>query len=80
MPELYEIVNTYKPEVIWSDGSAGPSSYWNSAKFVAWLYNERYISHGARSGWGLPREVTILKQAVRERERDRGVGRAWGEV
>ena len=40
----------------------------------------KFVSHGARSGWGLAREVTILKQAVRERERDYGVGRAWGEV
>nr|CAB3247378.1 alpha-L-fucosidase [Phallusia mammillata] len=41
MPELYDIVSRYKPDIVWSDGDQGTnSSYWNSAEFVAWLYNE----------------------------------------
>lgn len=42
VPELHELVETYQPDVVWSDG-VGPvpsSDYWGSKQFLAWLYNE----------------------------------------
>ena len=41
MPELKDLVETYKPEIVWSDGDGGaPAAYWKSKEFIAWLYND----------------------------------------
>ncbi|XP_067674633.1 alpha-L-fucosidase-like [Haliotis asinina] len=44
MPELYEIVNTFEPDIVWSDGSVeAPDTYWGSREFLTWLYNDSPI-------------------------------------
>ncbi len=45
LPQLYELVNAYNPDILWADlaDGLGPASYFKSKEFLAWLYNERYI-------------------------------------
>ncbi len=41
---MLEIVNNYKPDVIWSDGEWEASDdYWKAKEFLAWLYSDRLV-------------------------------------
>lgn len=55
LPELYELVNNYKTDVIWSDGDWETTDvYWNATEFLAWLYNESPVKDSVvvNDRWG----------------------------
>jgi alpha-L-fucosidase len=42
IPQMIEIVNSYRPDVLWSDGDWEASDkYWKSEEFLAWLFTHR---------------------------------------
>jgi len=44
LPQMYNVINTYKPDILWTDGEWSQNSdFWNSTYFLAWLYNDSPI-------------------------------------
>ncbi|CAG5012274.1 unnamed protein product [Parnassius apollo] len=58
-PDLKQLINDYKPSVLWSDGDWEVyDTYWKSTDFLAWLYNESPVKDeivvNDRWGIGIP--------------------------
>ena len=54
MPELYDLVKRYEPELIWSDGDPAHSDYWKSKEFLAWYATNSTVADTAvwNDRWG----------------------------
>jgi len=55
LPKLYELIEEYQPDVVWSDGEWSHDYYWQSTTFLAWLYNSSPVKDSVvvndRWGW-----------------------------
>jgi alpha-L-fucosidase len=55
IPELYDLVQQYEPELIWSDGDwEAHSDYWQARAFLAWYTNQSAVATTAvyNDRWG----------------------------
>jgi len=55
VPELYDLVTKYEPEIIWSDGdNAADSTYWKAEEFLAWYATNSTVNQTAvwNDRWG----------------------------
>ena len=55
LPELYDLVERYEPDILWSDGQwEAPSRYWKSRKFLSWYAYNSSVAEAAvwNDRWG----------------------------
>lgn len=56
IPELQELVELYKPDIVWADGDwEAEDSYWQSKEFLNWLYNNSPVKETVvvNDRWGI---------------------------
>uniref|UniRef100_A0A914X652 Putative alpha-L-fucosidase n=1 Tax=Plectus sambesii TaxID=2011161 RepID=A0A914X652_9BILA len=54
-PQMVELVNNYKPDILWSDGDwEAADTYWNSERFLAWLFTDSPVAKNivVNDRWG----------------------------
>ena len=45
-PQMKDVINTYKPDVFWTDGEwEETAETWKSKQFLAWMYNESPVKN-----------------------------------
>lgn len=55
LPQLKDLVTSYKPDIVWTDGEWDHSSeVWKSPEFLSWLYNESGVKQSVvvNDRWG----------------------------
>jgi len=55
LPELYDLVKRYEPDILWSDGQwEAPSVYWKSTEFLSWYAYNSSVADSAvwNDRWG----------------------------
>lgn len=92
-PQLKDLINNYKPDLIWSDGSDNMSdSVWKTKEFMSWLYSESVVkdsvvindrwakfSDGKKHGDYLTREYSSADTTSEKPwEECRGMGFSFG--
>ena len=91
-PQMQNVINTYKPEVFWTDGDWElPAETWKSQEFLAWMYNESPVKNtvvtndrwgsGVRKNHGAvftPEYEPDLNYEDHYWEESRGMGRSYG--
>jgi alpha-L-fucosidase len=91
-PQMKELINTYQPDVFWTDGDwDAPAETWKSQEFLAWLYNESPVKEkiivndrwgsGVRFNHGgiyTPEYQPNLDFEDHDWEESRGMGHSYG--
>ena len=87
IPQFKELVSTYKPSVIFSDGEwFNTAKQWHSAELIDWYYNlvgkEAIVNnrwgHGIDVGFLTPEYSAGIKVTDRPWAEVRGIGRSFG--
>jgi len=88
IPQFKELVSTYKPSLIFSDGEWDhPASTWHAAELISWYYNlvgdeaivnDRWGSGSDGIGFRTPEYSSGLANSDRPWAEVRGMGRSFG--
>jgi alpha-L-fucosidase len=94
LPQMKELVNRYRPDIIWTDGEWDyPSEKWRSVEFLAWLYNESPVKEtvAVNDRWGKETrsrhggfytteydQGMVQETLIRPWEECRGIGHSFG--
>jgi alpha-L-fucosidase len=91
-PQMMELINTYQPDVFWTDGEwDAPAELWKSKEFLTWLFNESPVKEkivvndrwgsGIRfkhGGFFTPEYQPDLDFENHDWEESRGMGYSYG--